>query len=61
VNWLLTGKELKIKRILLDIKAIEISQYLNIHKGYFSKLENEVQRIPAHVYEKWTEYLGINN
>ncbi|MGD7047057.1 helix-turn-helix transcriptional regulator [Rossellomorea marisflavi] len=57
---MLTGKQLKIQRIIKDIKAIEVSQYLDIHKSYFSKLENEVQKIPQHVYEKWSEYLGIN-
>jgi transcriptional regulator with XRE-family HTH domain len=56
----LSGKELKIKRIIMDIKAIEIAQYLNIHKGYFSKLENGVQNIPRHIYEQWSEYLGVN-
>lgn len=54
---MLTGKELKIKRIILDIKATEVAEYLNVHKSYISKLEREVQMIPEHIYSKWIEFL----
>ncbi|MGD6876803.1 helix-turn-helix domain-containing protein [Bacillus infantis] len=57
---MLTGKQLKIKRIIMDIKAIQIASLLGVHKSYVSKMENEVQGIPAHMYQKWTEYLGLN-
>ena len=56
---MLTGKQLKIKRIMLDIKAVEVAEYLGIHKSYISKMERGVQGIPLHMYSKWTEFLGI--
>lgn len=55
-----SGKELKIKRIMLDIQAQEVANYLGIHKSYVSKMENEVQAIPVHLREKWENFLGIN-
>jgi transcriptional regulator with XRE-family HTH domain len=58
---LITGKELKLKRIELDIKAKEIAEYLHIDKSYISKLENGIQSIPLHIYKKWVQFLGINN
>lgn len=33
-EMMLTGKELKLKRIEKDIKAIEIAEQLGIHKSY---------------------------
>jgi transcriptional regulator with XRE-family HTH domain len=54
----LTGKQLKIKRVTLDIKAKEIAELLQVHKSYVSKMENEVQMIPEHMYRKWIEFLG---
>ncbi|MGG3987485.1 helix-turn-helix domain-containing protein [Bacillus smithii] len=54
---MLSGKELKIKRIMLNIKAKEISEYLNVHKSYISKMENEKIPIPHHLYIKWIEFL----
>ncbi len=53
------GKELKIKRVILDIKATEIARYLGVSKSYISKMENNVQGIPEHIYKKWSKYLGI--
>lgn len=55
---MLTGKQLKLKRIELDIKAKEITEYLHIDKSYISKLENGIQAIPIHIYEKWIHYLS---
>lgn len=57
---MLSGKQLKMKRILLDIKAKEIAEYLHIDKSYVSKMENEVQAIPSNTYGKWIEFLGID-
>lgn len=57
---MLTGKELKIKRILLDIKANEVAKMLNVDKSYISKMERGVQGIPSHLYEKWINYLGLD-
>ncbi|GIN22638.1 helix-turn-helix domain-containing protein [Siminovitchia fordii] len=53
------GKELKIKRVILDIKATEVAQYLGVSKSYISKMENNVQGIPQHIYDRWSEYLGV--
>lgn len=54
----MNGKQLKLKRIELDIKAKEIAEYLHIDKSYISKLENGVQSIPVHIYDKWIKYLN---
>lgn len=56
---MLTGKQLKIRRIILDIKAKQIAELLHIHKSYISKMENEVQAIPLHMRIKWEEFLGV--
>lgn len=57
---MLSGKELKIHRIIKDIDAIEVAEYLGVHKSYISKLERGVQNIPQHIYDKWVEFLDIN-
>ncbi|MED4883880.1 helix-turn-helix transcriptional regulator [Bacillus smithii] len=54
---MLSGKELKIKRIMFNIKAKEISEHLGVHKSYVSKMENEKIPIPHHLYIKWIEFL----
>ncbi|WEG18531.1 helix-turn-helix transcriptional regulator [Alkalihalophilus pseudofirmus] len=51
------GKQLKILRIQHDIKAKDIALALGVSKAYISILENEVQQIPKHIYEKWTTYI----
>lgn len=56
---MLTGKELKLRRITLDIKAVEIAEHLNIHKSYISKMENGHQAIAQDKYKKWIEFLGL--
>ena len=55
-----TGKQLKIKRIMLDINANEVADMIGIHKSYISKLEKEVQHIPKHIYAKWITILGLD-
>ena len=61
VNILYTGKELKIKRIIKDIKAVDVAKHLCLHKSYISKMEREVQTIPKHIYNKWITYLEKTN
>lgn len=58
---MLSGKDLKMKRILLDVKAKDVAAYLNVDKSYISKLEKGVQMIPVHIYEHWVEFLEVNN
>jgi transcriptional regulator with XRE-family HTH domain len=58
---LLSGTDLKIKRIKNGLKAMEIAEKLNVSKSYISHLERERQEIPLHIYKKWTEILKINN
>ena len=58
---MLSGKELKMKRILLDVKAKDVAAYLNVDKSYISKLEKGVQMIPIHIYEHWVEFLEVYN
>ncbi|MCA1025701.1 helix-turn-helix domain-containing protein [Cytobacillus kochii] len=58
MNTILSGKELKIKRIIANKKASDIAKYLNVHKSYISKLEKETRDIPIHIYEKWLDYFN---
>lgn len=53
----MTGKQLKIMRIMKDIKAKDIAEQLNVTKQYISILEREVQKIPKHIYDQWLEIL----
>lgn len=55
-----TGKQLRLKRVELDKRAVELAKHLGISKSYISKMENEIQSIPGHFYKKWTDYLGLN-
>ncbi|WP_420909458.1 helix-turn-helix domain-containing protein [Bacillus infantis] len=55
---MLTGKELKIKRILLEIEAQEIARHLEISKSYISLMEKGSRSIPERTYAKWITYLG---
>ena len=54
---MLTGKDLKVKRIILDIKAVDIAKELNVHRSYISIMERGIQDIPKHIRVKWEEYL----
>jgi transcriptional regulator with XRE-family HTH domain len=58
---MLSGKELKIKRIVLDIKANELAEMLGVSKSYISLMENNRRKIPLHIYERWIEILGLKN
>jgi predicted transcriptional regulator len=49
----LSGKELKIKRIIKGLKVMEVAEMLGVHRTYISKLENEDRAIPLHIYKKW--------
>lgn len=55
-----TGRELKIRRVIMDMQAKDIAEMIGIHKSYISKMEKEVQRIPDYIYERWIEILGMN-
>jgi predicted transcriptional regulator len=52
-----TGKELKIKRIVLDIEAKEIASHIGISKTYISLMEKGQRRIPEVTYHKWINYI----
>lgn len=58
---MLSGKELKIKRIVADIEAQEIARHLGVSKTYISLMEKGQRRISENTYSKWIEYLKINN
>lgn len=58
---MLTGKELKIKRILIDVEAKEIASHIGISKTYISLMENGQRRIPESTYHKWIDYLERRN
>jgi transcriptional regulator with XRE-family HTH domain len=53
----LTGLQLKIKRVEQRMKAQDLALKLNVTKSYISKLENEKQEIPLHIYQKWIQIL----
>jgi transcriptional regulator with XRE-family HTH domain len=54
---MLTGKDLKIKRIILGYKVYEVAKNLGVHRTYISKLENGRQEIPKHIYNEWVRIL----
>jgi predicted transcriptional regulator len=56
-----TGKELKVKRILLDIEAQEIASHIGISKTYICLMEKGQRRIPEVTYHKWIGYLEGRN
>ncbi len=56
-----SGMELKIKRIMLGIKANEIAQLLGVSNAYITYMEKGEKRISEDKYIKWTEFLGIKN
>ncbi|SNZ09978.1 Helix-turn-helix [Terribacillus aidingensis] len=53
----MTGKELKMMRIGLDIKACDIAKKLVLSKQYISMMENDKRPIPEHLLSKWTALL----
>lgn len=50
---MLKGKDLRLMRVKLELRAKYIAESLNVTKGYISNLENERQEIPHHIYKKW--------
>lgn len=54
---MLSGRQLKIKRILHNIEAKEIAEYLGVSKTYISLMENEKRKIPTNLYKRWVKYL----
>lgn len=52
---MIKGKEFMIKRILLGIKGQEIAKMIGVDQSYISKMENERQEIPPHIYKKWVQ------
>ena len=57
---MLSGKELKIKRIELDIQAKDIAEALGVSKPFVTYMEKGIKKIPIDKYIKWTEFLGLN-
>lgn len=55
---MLTGKELKIKRIISDIEAQDIAKHLGVSKTYISLMEKDQRRILEDTYAKWINYLN---
>lgn len=54
---MLTGKDLKVKRVVLDVKAVDVAKELNVHRSYISIMERGIQEIPKHIRVKWEDYL----
>jgi transcriptional regulator with XRE-family HTH domain len=55
----LSGKQLKIQRIIKDIQAMDIAKELNVSKTYISLMEKGERNIPLHIYSKWVDILGV--
>ena len=55
---MLSGTDLKIKRIKIGINACEIANELKVSKSYISMLEREKQSIPLLIYKKWYKILN---
>lgn len=55
---MLSGKELKIKRIILDVEAQEIARHIGISKTYISLMEKGSRPINSNIYQKWINYLN---
>ncbi|GFN32566.1 helix-turn-helix domain-containing protein [Paenibacillus xylaniclasticus] len=53
----LKGRELMIMRIKKKIKGQDLAKILEVSQSYISKLENEKQEIPIHIYKKWVSIL----
>lgn len=53
-----SGLELKILRIKKKIKGVELAEKLNVDQSYISKMENEIVKIPEHIYTRWIQILS---
>ncbi|MED1863261.1 helix-turn-helix transcriptional regulator [Fictibacillus nanhaiensis] len=56
---MLSGKQLKIQRIIKEIQAMDIASELNVSKTYISLMEKGERKIPLHIYNKWVDILGL--
>jgi predicted transcriptional regulator len=56
---MLSGLELKIKRITLGIKANELSKILGCSNAFITYMEKGERKIPEDKYILWTDYLGL--
>jgi transcriptional regulator with XRE-family HTH domain len=52
-----SGLELKVKRIMLGIKAQEIAELLEVSNAFITNMESGKKKIPEDKYIKWIEYL----
>lgn len=55
---MLSGIELKVKRIILGIKAKEISSLLGVSNAFITYMENGSKKIPKDKYIVWINYLN---
>ena len=53
----MNGKELKIKRIQMDIKQKILAEYIHVSQAYLSMMENQKVRIPDNIYNEWIKHL----
>ena len=53
-----TGKQLKMKRIELDIKGKDIAMQLGVSTTYICLMEKGEKNIPSHIYGRWVELLN---
>lgn len=54
---MLSGIELKVKRIMLGIKAQEIAKLLEVSNAFVTYMENGTKKIPEDKYIKWVNHL----
>lgn len=56
---MLSGMELKLKRIMKGIKASEIAKLLGVSNAFVTYMEQGERKIPQDKYIKWSQYLEV--
>lgn len=56
---MLSGMELKSKRIMKGIKASEIARLLEVSNAFVTYMEQGERKIPQDKYIQWVNYLEV--
>lgn len=57
---MLSGKDLKIKRIMQNMQAKEIAEVLGVSRAFVTCMENGAKKIPQDKYISWVNYINKN-
>lgn len=55
---MLKGRQLKLVRIMKDIKQQDVAKALGVSRNYISMMENQERSIPEDQYGKWIDFLN---